>query len=329
VNFRQPGNEPLRRHAMNSPDLPDIDENDRPFALVFDPTKSVFYCALAIKPNKTLTLPTKIARYPPCFQLIAEQTLANKIIEHSACVVSLFLEYYDIDSSTIVKIARVSGCAVGPRHVLTLAHFPDGKLPVNVVVVKDLYAPPNTKPDLSMDGNVITPPNYTDISPVLVELKQPFFETWLKPSNRPLQVDMSIFTVGYNAQLADTELTAHYNAMSTLEKPPLNALPCWQFLHACPPFKPTPALATDLLHPYMKSISPGNVLGGPIGGSVYVSSTVSQGSSGGPVFAYPIQEGCFDALVHGGKGSLNANIIIPTTHPTFLEAWTHLEKKLQ
>jgi len=153
-------------------------------------------------------------------------------------------------------------------------------------------------------------------------MKQSFFETWLKPSFRTLQNDCPIFTMGYNGQPDDLEITEHFSAMSTADKQK-------GFLYACPPFKPTPSLATDLLHPYHKSVSPGNVLGIPASGAAYVSASFANGSSGGPVFAYPIQASCFDALVQGGKADLNANIIIPTTHPTFKDSWKQLELKLR
>jgi len=100
------------------------------------------------------------------------------------------------------------------------------------------------------------------------------------------------------------------------------------FLSARPIVIPSPELASDLVHPSRKSISPGAVVGLPPSGMAYVSATGTSGSSGGPGFTIPIAERCFDALIKGGKYDMNANIVIPTTYREFVTGWNELSKKL-
>lgn len=319
--------------------IPDVDERDHTYNLVWDPTKRMFMTALFLKDNdNAIAFPTKLDKYPDPYTLLHDDSeLATKLIDNSTCTVTLFLYYWDNVVRELVEKGRLSGCAVGPRHVITVANFPEKAIPQSVLVVKDNSAPRGIVYSQSSKGSVILPSTWrcvavswfllkfttfcSEFSPILVELEKPFFSQWLKPSLRPLSAKQCIFTIGYNSVPQKDDMESHYKALETSSTND-------PFLSACPIVSPTPELAVELVHPYRKSISPGTVVGLPPSGMVYVSATVTSGSSGGPGFTLPIAERCFDALIQGGKHDMNANIVIPATYPEFVTGWNELSKKL-
>jgi hypothetical protein len=111
--------------------------------LIWNPTRRVFHPVLPILQVDEVSFPRNIDNIGPLFkELKADPGALQKILRLAVPVVTLFFEYWDPVTSTLVIQGRASGCAVGPRHVITLANFPGGSIPDRVLVVHQLVCRP-------------------------------------------------------------------------------------------------------------------------------------------------------------------------------------------
>jgi len=292
------------------------------YNLIWDPNKRLFLPVVVIDHDQELRFPRRISHYPTPFQQLQEEQTTKTISAISNYVVRLLFNYWDLTTAEqMTTKAIASGVAVGPRHVLTLAHFSEFGLPTSVTVIKDNYAPLLPSPKVFKTGTVTAPTSYNRTSPVIIVLEEDFFDTWLQPSfNQPTG---SIFVVGYNSVPLDEDLKQHF---INLEKKSLTEET--NYLNACPPWCPTTSLAVQVISPDWKAVSPGVVLGYSPSGTTYVSATVAPGSSGGPVFSYPPSMTHFDGIIFGGSSDLNANLVISTSTQHFKDAWKELTTNL-
>jgi len=251
--------------------------------------------------------------------------LKQNVLRLSVPVVTLFLENWNAGTSSYVVQGRCSGCAVDACHVISLAHFPNNSIPDRILVARSLYAPDVENLEYLV-GKVIVPTHWTDQSPILIKLEDNIFTTWLQPALDDLPRDAPLYIIGYNAPSRAEDLKHYYeNLKQASHTTTDNSM---SFLLSYPVLEPSATLVSEYTHPYHKSVAPGNVLGSSGSGVLYVSATAANGCSGAPVFTHPTQGSTFSALLWGGKHHFNANIVIPTTHPSFTTAWEELKTKL-
>eukprot|EP01124_Arcella_intermedia_P018725 TRINITY_DN25867_c0_g1_i1.p1 TRINITY_DN25867_c0_g1~~TRINITY_DN25867_c0_g1_i1.p1 ORF type:complete len:322 (-),score=22.28 TRINITY_DN25867_c0_g1_i1:58-1023(-) len=307
--------------------LPLLRTEDLQYYIIYDPRKRIFMPSARL--TSQMIFAEEKPKLPESYNLLAREPCSSFFTGISGQCVSVFYYYYDVLSAEYCVKARLSGVAVSPTHVLTIAHFPEKLgLPSYAIVTSDDFADWKTPYLRSAKGKVITPEIFDREAPVLVELEEPFFQSFLRPSFRIIPDNAFIYAVVYNGEVSPNELQEQYLKQVDTAKEERN-IDIPEFMCALSPFAPTVAVASSLLYPSNRTVTAGTVLGSSkSGNSVYVSFSVSGGSSGGPVFFSPFSNNSFDGIVFGACSGYNGNIIISSSSPKFKAYWGELERHL-
>jgi hypothetical protein len=201
---------------MEATNLPEIDNEDQRYVLIWDANKRIFLTCLPIESNE-IKVPKNISRFPSPYPQLEEKAVRDALVAKSKSVCRVMFEKWSLLHDSYEVYGLGTGIAVGPSHVITLSHFPNNTTPSRVCVVLDDTALPTLQPISFRYGQieVRTLPDSALDSVVLITLESPFFDTWLKPSlvKRFVMAD-DMFAVVYNGEPDEQELKRHYRILS-------------------------------------------------------------------------------------------------------------------